>query len=58
MNEQSNEASATVTDEETFVPTGPHEHEFRVECKPDFAFLTVQLAAGQTLNVDGGRHKN
>ena len=52
MNEQSNEASATVTAEETFVPTGPHEHEFRVECKPDFAFLTVQLAAGQTLNVE------
>ena len=38
--------------QESFTPTGEHEHEFRVECKPDFAYLTVQIPANQTLKVE------
>jgi uncharacterized protein (TIGR00266 family) len=32
--------------------SGKREHDFRFECKPDFAFLTVQVAADQTLKVE------
>ena len=39
-------------DAATYVPTGQHEHEFRIECKPDFSFLTVQVPASQTLKVE------
>lgn len=39
-------------DADTYVPTGQHEHEFRIECKPDFSFLTVQVPASQTLKVE------
>ena len=39
-------------DADTYVPTGQHEHEFRIECKPDFRFLTVQVPASQTLKVE------
>ena len=39
-------------DAESYVPTGQHEHEFRIECKPDFSFLTVQVPASQTLKVE------
>ncbi len=28
------------------------EYDYSVECKPDFAFLTVQIPAGQTLKVE------
>lgn len=28
------------------------EYEYAIECKPDFAFLTVQIPAGQTLKVE------
>lgn len=31
---------------------GPRDMEFAVECRPDFAFLTVQVPAGQTLKVE------
>ena len=37
---------------DTYVPTGQHEHEFRIECKPDFSFLTVQVPTSQTLKVE------
>ena len=39
-------------DADTYLPTGQHEHEFRIECKPDFSFLTVQVPASQTLKVE------
>ena len=39
-------------DADTYVPTGQHEHEFRIECKPDFSFLTVQVPTSQTLKVE------
>ena len=39
-------------DADTYVPTGQHEHEFRIECKPDFSFLTVQVPVSQTLKVE------
>ena len=39
-------------DADTYVPTGQREHEFRIECKPDFSFLTVQVPASQTLKVE------
>jgi uncharacterized protein (TIGR00266 family) len=45
-------APAPTATQETFVPTGEREHEFRVECKPDFAYLTVQIPANQTLKVE------
>lgn len=40
------------TDVETYVPTGQREHEFRIECKPDFSYLTVQVPGNQTLKVE------
>ena len=39
-------------DSDTYTPTGEHEHEFRIECKPDFSYLTVQVPANQTLKVE------
>ena len=39
-------------DAETYTPTGQHEHEFRIECKPDYGYLTVQVPANQTLQVE------
>ena len=48
---QSTPATAPI-DADTYVPTGQHEHEFRIECKPDFSFLTVQVPASQTLKVE------
>lgn len=32
--------------------TSRSEHDFRFDCKPDFAYLTVQVPSGQTLKVE------
>ena len=48
---QSTPATAPI-DADTYVPTGQHEHEFRIECKPDFSYLTVEVPANQTLKVE------
>ncbi len=37
---------------DTYTPTGQHEHEFIIECKPDFSFLTVQVPGNQSLKVE------
>ena len=45
-------APAATSAGETYTPAGPHEHAFIIECKPDYAYLTVQIPANQTLKVE------
>ena len=41
------------TDHETVQGTDQRDFEYRIECKPDFAYLTVQVPGQQTMKVEG-----